>query len=153
MFSGLAKGETDSMGMRDQESLQRTDGALALAGRATVAEDNVVSLARLVFNLTEVERHVLARVAIHTLSWQSHIPYIAPTAHQRKAAEALASPEVKVLEAIVTVDCRQGYRLSRRGHVVVRRIFRIVPLPQMAAREREFTRMVKLMRNDWEVYD
>jgi hypothetical protein len=139
----------------ERQPSQSTLGALALQDvpGTTPSTPKVVRLSRLLRELSDIERHVLARVAVHGWTHQGRIPYIAPTAHQRAIAEILASPEVKLLDAVVTLDCRQAYRLSRRGEAVARRVFRVVLMDTVIARECEFTRMRRLVRNDWETHD
>jgi hypothetical protein len=132
-LSPVAKGSADQVGIPDQEPLQRTNGALALTVTSESADTTVVSLPRLLRDLTEIERYVLARAAVHRWTQDSSIPYVPSNAHQQAVAQMLAAAEVKLLDAVVTLECRQAYRLSRRGEAVARRVFRLRPMALLKA--------------------
>jgi hypothetical protein len=145
------KGGTDQMESLDQEPPQQTRGALALARTMElVQQSTLVLLPRLLHNLTEIERHVLARVTVHT--WTNHgcIPYIPPNEHQAVIARQLAATNVRLLDATVTLEGRQAYRMTRLGILVARQVLHFVPLAQSIKQEREFTRWWGLMCRTWE---
>jgi hypothetical protein len=101
--------------------------------------------------LNAIQHYVLARVAVHTWTHGGRIPFIAPNAHQASVAHALAAPEVRLLVVGATVSPRRSaFRLSRLGEYTVRRIFRLIPAEADQRQEREFDRLLHLVRNDWE---
>jgi hypothetical protein len=118
-----------------------------------VKSTNVSVWPRLRQELTELERYVLGRVAIHTCNHDGAIPYIAPNAYQFSVALALAAPDVRALLASTRdyASFRQvSFRLSRVGWRLVRRLFRLTPLEEVMEREIKFDRLRTLMRDVWE---
>src|SRR5689334_18080609 len=89
---------------------------------------NAAVLPSVLHDLSEVQRHILGRVAVHGGTHEGAIPFVAPTAHQFALALELAAPGVHLLEVAVSpVTFRQSFRLTRLGGYVVRRLFRLVP--------------------------
>jgi hypothetical protein len=114
---------------------------------------NIVTLPQLRQELTEIERHVLGRVAIHTCNHDGAIPYVAPNAYQFSIALALAAPGVRALLASTReyVSFRRvSFRLSRVGWRLVQQLFRLAPLEEVMEREIKFDRLRTLMRDVWE---
>lgn len=65
-----------------------------------------------------------------------------------------AAPGVHLLEVFVSpATLRQSFRLTRLGAYVVRRLFCLVSEDDDRRRELEFTKMCRLMLNDWETHD
>jgi hypothetical protein len=116
---------------------------------------NIVVLPQLRCDLSEIQVHVLARVATHCWTYGEAIPYIAPNAHQRRVALGLAAPGVRLLEASSLGGRRCEFWLTRLGGLVVRRVLRMTPesIERQKEREREFDRMRALAWNAWEPFD
>jgi len=129
-----------------------THGALALADDPE--PPIIVSLPRVLHDLSEVQWHILARVAVHSGTHAGAIPFVAPNPHQFAVALGLAAPDVHLLEVAVSpVSFCQSFRLTHLGCYVVRRLFRLVPADDDRRQELEFTKMRQLMHNDWETRD
>jgi hypothetical protein len=88
--------------------------------------------------LTLIERHILARVAVHCYTHGGRIPFVPPNAYQAKVAQGLAAPSMQLLEPVVALNCQQSYWLTRRGKLVVRRLFKLVSLDEVMRREQTF---------------
>lgn len=108
----------------------------------------VVLLPVVLHELAAIQRHILARVAVHTWTHDGSIPFVPPNAHQAAVAVSLAAPEVRLL--VATASRPRSFSLSRLGEYAARRTLRLVPSEVDQAREVEFDRMRYLMRNDWE---
>src|SRR5215467_8920674 len=101
-----------------------TDPARSPAGRS------LALLPRVLHELTEVQRHVLARAATHCWTHGGHIPYFPPTDQQRAVAWTLAASEVRLLAPSWVVrghSFRLAFRLTRVGEVAARRVLHVVP--------------------------
>jgi hypothetical protein len=112
--------------------------------------DNVAPvdwLPRMLHEFSEIQRHVLARAAMHSLRFDGKIPYIPPTPLHRDIAFSLADVRLLTL-----TSKRPAFSLSRLGLLVVHRLFRIVPARWVIEREIEFEFMRALMRNHWETH-
>jgi hypothetical protein len=88
---------------------------------------HIVVLPRLLCDLSEIEAYVLARVATHDWTCGGTLPYIAPTAHQRRVALGLAAPGVRLLVASSWGRRRCVFWLTDLGDVVARRVLRMTP--------------------------
>jgi hypothetical protein len=109
----------------------------------------VVLLPIVLHELAAIQRHILARVAVHTWTHGGSIPFVPPNTHQATVAASLAAPEVRLL--VLTASCPASFSLSRLGEYVARRMLCLVPWEVDQTREIEFDRMRALMRNDWEI--
>lgn len=137
---------------REDDPPQHTAGALALATKPETPTLLVIPC--LLHDLTEIQRHILARIVVHTCGHDASIPFIAPNSHQYAVALGLAAPGVRLLEVTVSpVSYRQTFRLTHLGRSVVRRLFHLISAREDQHREVEFTKMAKMMRNDWSTYD
>ena len=108
---------------------------------------------RLLEQLTEVQRHVLARIAVHTWNHGGSIPFYAPNAHQRAVAFSLGAPELGLVAPLVSLVAstpRLCFRLTRVGDAAARRVFNVLPSAVVERREAVYQRLCALMRNDWE---
>jgi hypothetical protein len=113
-----------------------------------------VALPSVLYDLSVVQRHILARVAVHAWTHDGSIPFVAPNAHQFAVALGLAAPGIRLLEVSVSpVSFQQSFRLTRLGAYVVRRLFCLVPAQDDQRREREFTKLRQMMHNDWGTHD
>jgi hypothetical protein len=131
---------------------KRTHGTLALAEEPE--HPVLVALPSVLYDLSVVQRHILARVAVHAWTHDGGIPFVAPNAHQFAVALGLAAPGIRLLEVAVSpVSFQQSFRLTHLGAYVVRRLFRLVPAQDDQRREREFTKLRQMMHNDWATHD
>lgn len=101
-------------------------------------------------DLSEIERHVLGRIALHEWTHGGRVPFSAPNAHQRAVAFRLAAPTRGLVSAASWSARRTTFRLTDRGEVVTRAALRVVAAGPNHGWEVEFDRMQALMRNDWE---
>jgi hypothetical protein len=114
--------------------------------------DNVAPvdlLPRILHEFTDVQRHVLARIAVHTWRFDGEIPYTPPTSWQCEIAFVLAEADMRLL---ALVSKRPAFRLTRLGIHVVSRLFHIVPARWSIEREIELEFLRALMRNKWETH-
>lgn len=126
---------------------------LARASMPHETPANVLVLPRRDRELQLIEQYVLARVAVHTWTFNGQIPYRAPNRHQFAAALALAGPGVRLLTASHWGGGsyrRVTFRLSGLGERTVRRLFHLVPAEAVQEREVAFDKLRALMRNEWE---
>src|SRR5258707_5972852 len=112
---------------------------------------SVVALPRLLYELTDIQRHILARAAVHGWTHGGSIPFVPPNAHQALVAVRLAAPEMRLL--IAASARHPSYRLSRLGQSAVRRVLHLVPAQRDQASEIEFDRLRTFMENAWETND
>ena len=113
-----------------------------------------MSLLRLPYSireLSDIQRHVLARVAVHCWTHGGSIPFVPPNVHQANIAARLASFEMCLL--IATWSRPPSYRLSRLGQFAVRQVLHLVPAQRDRAREIEFDRLRTFMEHAWETGD
>jgi hypothetical protein len=101
--------------------------------------------------LSDIQRYILARVAVHSWTHGGSIPFVPPNAHQASIAARLAAPEMRLL--IATSGRRPSYRLSRLGQSAVRQVLHLVPAQRDQASEIEFDRLRTFMENVWETGD
>jgi hypothetical protein len=101
--------------------------------------------------LSDIQRYILARVAVHSWTHGGLIPFVPPNAHQANIAARLASPEMHLL--IATSSRPPSYRLSRLGQFAVRQVLHLVPAQRDRAREIEFDRLRTFMESAWETGD
>jgi hypothetical protein len=104
-------------------------------------------LPRMLHEFSEVQRHVLARVATHTMQYEGKIPFIPPTSVQKDIALSLV--DVRLLKL---TSHQPAFQLSRLGLLVAHRLFRIVPVRWLVEQERGFEFMRALMTNHWETH-
>src|SRR5258706_11962784 len=79
-----------------------------------VESPSQMSLLRLPYSireLSDIQRYILARVAVHGWTHGGSIPFVPPNAHQARVALRLAAPEMRLL--IATSSRPRSYRLSR----------------------------------------
>jgi hypothetical protein len=102
-------------------------------------------------DLSDIQRYILARVAVHSWTHGGSIPFVPPNAHQATVAARLAAPEMRLL--IATSSRPRSYRLSRLGQCAVRQVLHLVPAQRDRAREIEFDRLRTFMEHAWETGD
>lgn len=116
-------------------------------------DPDIVSLSRILQELSVIERHILARAASHCWTHEGAIPYIPPTLHQTAVALALSAPSMRLLSSVPSRRGAYSFRLTRLGEAVACRVLHIVPAAEDRAREREFDRIRALMRSDFGALD
>ncbi len=107
-------------------------------------------LPRLLSQLTEIQRHVLARLAVHSWTHGGSVPFYGPTPHQRAVAFTLTDPAMGLVVPVVSQQYRLHFRLTQLGEVAARHIFHVLPSSVVERQETTFNRMCVFMRNDWE---
>jgi hypothetical protein len=114
---------------------------------------SLLTLPRLLAELTAMQRYVLARAATHSWTYGGLIPFLPGTPHQGLIALSLSTPPLPLFEIVMVSHRRTAFRLSRLGERAARCVLKVVPAEQDWAREEEFDRMRALMRNRLETSD
>ncbi len=124
---------------------------VALLVDELVPAQDAVTLPALVRELTDIQRHVLARVAVHSWTHQGALLYHPPTPQQRQAAFSLAAPQLGLVVALVSRANRFFFRLTRRGDAVARQVVNALPSAVAERDEITFNQLCVLMRNQQEI--
>lgn len=114
---------------------------------------SIVRLPRIMQELSDIERHILARATSHCWNLDGSIPYIPPTLHQRAVALALSAPSMRLLALDTSRPGIFAFHLTRLGKAVACRVLHLVPAAEDHIREREYDRMRALMRSDFGTLD